>query len=48
MVQQKQYDTLAEVTDKVFFDISIGGAPSKRVIFGLFGNVVPRTTANFL
>merc|ERR1712166_1578570 len=40
-------DTLATVTDKVYFDISIGGAEAKRVVFGLFGDVVPKTAKNF-
>ena len=37
------------VTDKVFFDID-GGAPelSGRVVMGLYGEVVPKTTANFV
>ena len=37
----------AEVTDKVFFDIEIDGKAAGRVTIGLFGNVVPKTTANF-
>jgi peptidyl-prolyl cis-trans isomerase B (cyclophilin B) len=37
----------AEVTDKVFFDISIDGQPAGRVVIGLFGKVVPKTTENF-
>jgi len=35
------------ITDKVYFDITIGGESAGRVIFGLYGNVVPRTTRNF-
>jgi peptidylprolyl isomerase len=40
-------DTLATVTDKVYFDIAIDGAEPKRVTFGLYGDVVPKTTRNF-
>ena len=36
-----------EVTKKVYFDISINGAPSGRIVFGLFGGVVPKTAENF-
>merc|ERR1711964_398324 len=37
----------AVVTDKVFFDIEIGGRPQGRVVLGLFGEVVPKTAENF-
>ena len=30
-----------------FFDISIDGAPSGRIVFKLYDDVVPKTTANF-
>lgn len=36
-----------KVTDKVFFDITIGGKPSGRMVFALFGATVPDTVANF-
>ncbi len=32
---------------QVFFDISINGAPSGRITFELFNNVVPKTAENF-
>merc|ERR1711862_405929 len=37
----------AEVTSKVYFDVSIGGAEKERIVMGLFGSVVPKTTENF-
>lgn len=36
-----------EVSDKVFFDITIGNKPAGRIVMGLFGSVVPKTAANF-
>lgn len=38
----------AAVTDKVFFDIEIDGKAAGRVIMGLYGGIVPKTTANFI
>ena len=40
-------DTIDTVTEKVFFDITIDGESAGRIVFGLFGNTVPKTAANF-
>ncbi|KAL7448685.1 hypothetical protein ACHAWC_000836 [Mediolabrus comicus] len=39
--------TEAEITDTVYFDITSDGEPLGRVEFGLYGEVVPKTTENF-
>merc|ERR1719197_793414 len=36
-----------EVTDKVFFDMEVGGKPAGRITIGLFGSDVPKTVENF-
>ena len=36
-----------KVTDKVFFDMSIGGQAVGTIEIGLFGEVVPKTVKNF-
>jgi len=37
-----------KITHKVFFDIKIGDAEPQRVTMGLYGDVVPKTVANFV
>nr|XP_039250701.1 peptidyl-prolyl cis-trans isomerase B-like [Styela clava] len=36
------------VTDLVYFDVTIGKEEAGRIVFGLFGKVVPKTAENFL
>ena len=40
-------ETIDTVTEKVFFDITIDGEAAGRIVFGLFGNTVPKTAGNF-
>ncbi|XP_054756695.1 peptidyl-prolyl cis-trans isomerase B-like [Lytechinus pictus] len=44
--KQSKKDLL--VTDKVYFDITIGGEVEGRIVIGLFGKVVPKTVKNFV
>ncbi|CAB3377714.1 Hypothetical predicted protein [Cloeon dipterum] len=43
-----QADSGPKVTDKVWFDIEIGGQPAGRIEIGLFGGTVPKTVRNFV
>ena len=40
-------DTLDTVTEKVYFDIEVDGKEAGRIVFGMFGDTVPKTVKNF-
>merc|ERR1711934_911280 len=40
-------DAEPEISDKVYFDIEMGGKPAGRITMGLFGKTVPKTAENF-
>ena len=43
-----QGDADTRVTQKVYFDIQIDDRDQGRIVFGLFGDTVPRTVTNFV
>ena len=40
--------TLAQVTDRIFFDIEIDTEDAGRIVFGMFGETTPKTVKNFV
>ena len=46
-IHSSDAEVKAIVTKKVYFDVSIGGEKAGRIVMGLFGDVVPKTTKNF-
>merc|ERR1711915_719924 len=44
---QAAADKGPKVTNKVWFDVTIGGEPQGRIEIGLFGATVPKTAENF-
>jgi peptidylprolyl isomerase len=41
------YEINLEITTKTYFDIAINGTVIGRLVFGLYGDVVPKTAENF-
>ncbi|VWU49015.1 peptidyl-prolyl cis-trans isomerase, putative [Hepatocystis sp. ex Piliocolobus tephrosceles] len=37
-----------EITDRVYFDVTIDNKDIGRIVFGLYGKTVPKTVSNFL
>lgn len=41
-------NTIAKVTQRCSFKISIGGEPAGKIVIGVFGEVTPKTAENFM
>mmetsp|Transcript_2765 Transcript_2765/g.4012 ORF Transcript_2765/g.4012 Transcript_2765/m.4012 type:complete len:262 (-) Transcript_2765:136-921(-) len=44
---QKGKINAVKLSSRVYFDIEIGGKPAGRIVFGLYGSIVPKTAENF-
>ena len=40
-------DADASVTHRTFFELAVGNKPLGKVVFGLFGDALPKTVENF-
>lgn len=47
LIFEAMEENTAAERSRCFFDVSIGGLPSGRVVFELFNDVVPKTCENF-
>ncbi|CAF2113545.1 unnamed protein product, partial [Brassica napus] len=45
--EEEVIEPQAKVTNKVYFDVEIGGEVAGKIVMGLFGDVVPKTVENF-
>ena len=45
--QPRHESDLEKITNKVYFDLDIGGESAGRITIGLFGDTVPKTVENF-
>ena len=48
IAKEHDFTPLATITQKVYFDIELEGFMLGRIIFGLYGDVVPKTVENFV
>ncbi|KAL0647044.1 hypothetical protein Bca4012_045335 [Brassica carinata] len=45
--EEEVMEPQAKVTNKVYFDVEIGGEVAGRIVMGLFGEVMPKTVENY-
>ena len=48
LTTHEELPPLATITQKVFFDIKLEDNMLGRIVFGLYGDVVPKTVENFV
>ena len=47
MIEEAAVEASAQITSRVFFDITRDSRPIGRVVIGLYGDTVPKTVKNF-